>query len=226
MKKLISVFAVMALLMGLTVCAGASGYVTFSSQCNVRLGPGLGYDILGAVIPGDTLDYAGGCINDDRGMTWYSVYYKNTTGWVSSKYAMCHDSDSDDDGGDDYSDGEPYVPLAIQSNARGEWKYYNNDILGMRIKVTNVSKTWTIKAFQIYMYAEDMWGERIYGDDYVYYNTTNKRVAPGETVFCDYIKLPQRSRIVKVHAGVKKVIFTDGTIRENDTVEYWNWTIS
>ena len=34
-----------------------------------------------------------------------------------------------------------------------------------------------------------------------------------------------RGKISKVWCGVKKVIFSDGTVRENSTVDYGCWTI-
>ena len=74
------------------------------------------------------------------------------------------------------------------------------------------------------MYATDVWGDKIYGDS-IYYGTTTKTVKPGQSVFSDYFLLPNRSRISKVWCGVKKVIFSDGTIRENSTVDYGCWTV-
>ena len=76
------------------------------------------------------------------------------------------------------------------------------------------------------MYAEDVWGNRIYGDNTVYYKTTSKSVAPGITTYCDYITLPDRSRIDTVYVGIKKVIFSDGTVHENSSIDYWHWKIS
>ena len=53
----------------------------------------------------------------------------------------------------------------------------------MRVKVTNTAKRKTIKAFEMYMYAVDVWGDPIYGEDMVYYGTTEKTVSPGQTVY-------------------------------------------
>lgn len=125
----------------------------------------------------------------------------------------------------DYDYEELYVPLVIESNARGEWNKVSGDKLNMRVKVTNTSRVNTVKAFELYMYAEDVWGERIYGDTTIYYATTTKKVAPGKSVFSDYMTLPDRSRISTVYVGIKKIIFTDGTIRENDSMNYSYWNI-
>ena len=74
------------------------------------------------------------------------------------------------------------------------------------------------------MYATDVWGDKIYGDK-LYYGTSSKTVKPGASVYSDYFLLPNRSQIATVWCGIKKVIFSDGTIRENDTVDYTSWTV-
>lgn len=120
---------------------------------------------------------------------------------------------------------EPYVPLTMPQGARGEWKKISGNKLKFRVKVTNVSKTKTVKAFELYVYAVDIWGDRINGENTYYYDTTTKKIKPGESAFCDYFILPNRSEINRIYVGVKKAVFTDGTMRENLTVQYntsWN----
>ncbi len=119
---------------------------------------------------------------------------------------------------------EPWVPLIFQEGAWAEWRKAKNDQLGFHAKVTNTSRSHTVRAFELYMYATDVWGDRIYGDK-LYYGTTSKTVKPGASVYSDYFLLPNRSQIATVWCGIKKVIFSDGTIRENDTVSYTSWTV-
>lgn len=119
---------------------------------------------------------------------------------------------------------EPWVPLVFQEGAWAEWRKARNDQLGFHAKVTNTSRTHTVRAFELYMYATDVWGDRIYGEK-LYYGTTTKTVKPGASVYSDYFLLPNGSQIAKVWCGIKKVIFDDGTIRENDTVDYTSWTV-
>lgn len=119
---------------------------------------------------------------------------------------------------------EPWVPLIFLDDARGQWKNASGDKLSFRAKVTNTSRTHTVRAFEFYMYAIDVWGDKIYGDT-IYYGTTTRTVKPGQSAFSDYFVLPNRSKISKVWCGVKKVIFSDGTVRENNTVDYGYWTI-
>jgi len=147
-------------------------------------------------------------------------YYCGMEGYILSSYLVpAYDSY------DDYEYDEPYMPLTFPEGSRGEWKYKDGNKISMRVKVTNSSRALTVTAFEIYMYAEDVWGDRIYGDTTVYYDTTTKTVAPGSTAFSDYITMPQRSEIYKIYAGVKKVRLSDGTTRENSTIDYSNWTI-
>jgi len=119
---------------------------------------------------------------------------------------------------------EPWVPLVFQEGARGEWQNAKSNQLSFRAKVTNTSRTRTVKAFEFYMYATDVWGDKIYGSS-IYYGTSSKTIKPGQSAFSDYFLLPNRSQISKVWCGVKKVIFSDGTVRENSTVDYDSWTI-
>lgn len=119
---------------------------------------------------------------------------------------------------------EPWVPLVFLDDARGQWRNAKNGQLGFRAKVTNTSRTHTVRAFEFYLYATDVWGDKIYGDT-IYYGTTTKTIKPGQSAFSEYFLLPNRTQISQVWCGVKKVIFSDGTVRENNTVDYSYWTI-
>lgn len=118
---------------------------------------------------------------------------------------------------------EPYVPLTIEYSSTGQWRNASGGERGFRFQVTNKSRTHTVKAFEIYYYTENVWGDRI--DSGVYTYTDSHRVAPGKTLYTDYVSLPKRSQISKACAGIHKVIFTDGTVRENTSVSYSSWII-
>ena len=65
----------------------ADGYVVATSgDTNIRTGPGLDYGVLDAMQMNTRLPFAGGVEYDDRGVAWYSVIWKNTEAWVSSRY--------------------------------------------------------------------------------------------------------------------------------------------
>lgn len=67
--------------------------------------------------------------------------------------------------------------LEFDDESRGEWKKLSGDKLQVRFQVTNTSSK-TVKGFELYVYATDIWGERIYGETTYYYWTTVKKIAP------------------------------------------------
>lgn len=90
MKKLLAALLCAALLIGCSAAFAASGYIVATGDVNVRTGPGLGYSTLGSISKGSSLTYAGSTSVDYRGVAWYSVYYRNTTGWVSSVWSSLY----------------------------------------------------------------------------------------------------------------------------------------
>ena len=103
-----------------------------------------------------------------------------------------------------------------------QWQSLDNNRLKVRFKVTNESSTKTVKAFELYVYAEDVWGERLYGDTTVYTGTTEKKIKPGETVYSDYIVIPERRSISTIYCRISRIAYIDGTVREysSDEKEY------
>lgn len=110
----------------------------------------------------------------------------------------------------DESEAEYYLKMG----GYVQWQTADNDKLKVRFKVTNESETRTVKAFELYVYATDVWDEPLYGDDIVYYETTEKNVEPGETVYSNYIVIPQRKKISKIYGAVHRVLYSDGRIDE------------
>ena len=103
-----------------------------------------------------------------------------------------------------------------------QWQSLDNNRLKVRVKVTNESSNKTVKAFELYVYAEDVWGERLYGDTTVYPGTTEKKIKPGETVYSDYIVIPERRSISTIYCRISRIAYIDGTVREysSDEKEY------
>lgn len=63
-------------------------YVTITGgSVFVRSGPGVMYRELGVVSAGTKLLYQGQTEKDARGVNWHLVEYKNSNGWVSSKWS-------------------------------------------------------------------------------------------------------------------------------------------
>lgn len=83
-RILAAVLAALLCLSGLAALAG--GKVTTTGSVNLRKGPDLDYASIRTISEGTTLEWDKSSV-DDRGVTWYRVYYKGNTGWVSSRYA-------------------------------------------------------------------------------------------------------------------------------------------
>ena len=81
----------------------------------------------------------------------------------------------------------------------------SNNMLRMRVEVENTSSARAVEAFEIYMYATDAWGDPIYGEDYVYYETTQTLVEPSETAMSEYVTMPDADEIDRVYAGIHRV---------------------
>ena len=93
-------------------------------------------------------------------------------------------------------------------------------MLRMRVTVENTSPARAVEAFEIYMYATDAWGDPLYGEDYVYYETTEKLVEPFETAMSEYVTMPRASDISRVYAGIHRVKYDNGEVAEADPVNY------
>lgn len=173
---------------------------------------------IGRLNTGDTV-----ILLDGSDPTYCMVYAPtlSLTGYVNRKYLSASNTPYQ----------EPAVPIGMAVNSYGEWKWEDDrsDYLSIHMEVTNFSRTRSVSAFEIQVYAEDVWGKRIYGEKTVYTHTTIKNVKPGETVYSDYITIPNRSRIFKVYAAVTKARLSDGTICEHASIpqeSYVNWEIT
>jgi len=106
---------------------------------------------------------------------------------------------------------ESPAPTLNFDDAYGRWEKVSGDKLKFRCKIHNPSQTKTVKAVELWLYAEDVWGDRIYGENTYYSWTTTKKIEPGETVYSDDIIVPNRSEIEMVYVAVARYIYTDGT---------------
>lgn len=115
--------------------------------------------------------------------------------------------------------------LYIKDGAYATWEYISGDMLSVKFQVTNREYGRTVKAFELYVYAKDIWGNCIYGEDIVYYGTTKKEVRAGETVYSDSFVIPDRSSISEVVCGIHKVLYSDDKSVTVNDVDYCTWTI-
>ena len=114
--------------------------------------------------------------------------------------------------------------LEIKNGAYAEWYDLNGNMLKIHFQVTNQARKKTVKAFELYVYATDVWGNKIYGSK-IYKWTTTKNVSPGKTTYSDYITIPNRNVINEVYCGINKVAYTDGTVYTYPYVDYASWSI-
>jgi len=116
--------------------------------------------------------------------------------------------------------------LVMPRGGNGQWKEAGGDKLQMRVQVKNESRYRTVEAFKLYIYTEDIWGDRDPQGTGVYYSTTIRNVKPGKTAYSDYFVVPGRSMIDKVHVGVKQIRYSDGAVEEipDYEVDYVYWT--
>ncbi len=91
---LILVVALLVLMVG-PLAALASGYVRATGDLNVRSSPSLSGKELGTIYSGSTASYLGSSSVDDRGVRWYKVSFKGSSGWVSSRYCTLNDVSRD-----------------------------------------------------------------------------------------------------------------------------------
>jgi peptidoglycan hydrolase-like protein with peptidoglycan-binding domain len=123
---------------------------------------------------------------------------------------------------------EPAMALYFEDSAYAEWYDLSGDEIQIHFQVTNKAKHKTVKAFELYAYATDVWGNRVYGSTTVYYWTTTKNVKPGATVYSDYVTLPDGSEINLIYCGISRIIYADGSVEalEDDEIDYFSWSIT
>ena len=125
---------------------------------------------------------------------------------------------------------DPRTERQTRDEARGQYPAVlalqaDGDMLRMRVTVENTSPARAVEAFEIYMYATDAWGDPLYGEDYVYYETTEKLVEPFETAMSEYVTMPRASDIARVYAGIHRVKYDNGEVVEADPINYAWWDI-
>ena len=124
-------------------------------------------------------------------------------------------------------DGAIYIRAGLNfpSKANAKWEYKSGNILSICFQVKNTGDS-DVTAFELYVYATDVWGNKLYGDN-VYYATTTKKIRPDATAYSDYLSISKADEIYKVYCGIHKVKTADGkivTINDKEIV-YSEWSI-
>lgn len=121
-------------------------------------------------------------------------------------------------------DHDPQSQLHFPETSNAQWENRSGNQLGFRCQLLNDGTSKTV-AYELYVYTEDVWGERLLPEDEVYTYTVKKAIEPDQVRYTDYILIPDRSDIYKVYVAVKKVRFENDKIIEFDNPTYYNWTI-
>lgn len=121
---------------------------------------------------------------------------------------------------------EKAVTLEIPDGSYGEWQYVSGDGLKFHLQVKNTSKTRTIVAYELYVYPEDVWGERLIPEDKIYVISVEEKLGPGRQHYSDYVTMGDAKKIDKVYVAVNKVKYSDGTIKTVDYHDYSCWEIN
>lgn len=121
--------------------------------------------------------------------------------------------------------GDAEMALYFADEAYAAWEFLDNGNCSIHFEVTNGGQK-TVQSYELYVYAEDARGNDLY-DNTVYYETTQTRLAPGETAYSDYITIPDGDRIAAVYCGIHQVTYTDGTTctLPDDEVTYDSWVV-
>lgn len=117
---------------------------------------------------------------------------------------------------------EPWIPVDLPYT---EWDNITGEGASYRLKVTNLSSTRTIKGIEIQYYPSDVWGNNLWS--YPNRKTTfTMTIAPGQTEYTSWFYLsPSWYTIDQLHWAVTRIVFDDGTIRENDDIVYWDTSL-
>lgn len=116
------------------------------------------------------------------------------------------------------SSEEQWIPVDLPYT---EWEDITDHNARYRVQVTNTSQTLTISMIELQFYPSDIWGTSLWEEPWRRI-TFSMTLGPGETAFTNWFYIsPSWDSIDLLNWGVSKVLFDDGTIRENDDVQYW-----
>lgn len=118
---------------------------------------------------------------------------------------------------------EPWIPVEVPYT---QWDDITGEGASYRVKLTNTSKTRTIKGIDLHYYVTDVWGNRLWGSTIHREATFTMTIKPGQTKYSTWFYMsPSWYSIDMIHFRVARVAFDDGTVHENDSDDY-NWTVT
>jgi len=120
---------------------------------------------------------------------------------------------------------EKAITLEIPFGSYAEWNYISGNRLQFRLQVTNTSSRKIVKAYQLFLYTVDVWGNRLIPEDKVYTLDVEQTLNPGQKKYSTYINLGDANKIDRVYVAVDKVLYSDGTAKQVPKPNYTYWII-
>ena len=118
---------------------------------------------------------------------------------------------------------EPWIPVELTYL---QWKNITADGAQYRVKISNTSKTNTIKGLEFSYYITDVWGNRLWGSMITRGFTLTETIKPGKEEYSVWFYMsPSWYTIDQVHMGISKIAFANGEVHEADNIEYWSFSL-
>ena len=137
-------------------------------------------------------------------------------------------------------DPSPYTPDAIKdpdmtlfiNGDKALKTTYNNGSWEIRFPVFNSAERKTVIAFELCVYIEDIWGNKIWGqpNDYQYNVKTctiHQSISPKQETYSYARSLPNEKELYKIHCAIQKIAYDDGTTYTVPGIHmrFYSWTV-
>lgn len=120
---------------------------------------------------------------------------------------------------------DPDICLYFKAGFKPEWHASSSNELKIRFQVASKARQKTVTAFSLHVYATDKRGKRVHGESIVVNCGTKTEIAPGATGYSNYITFSERRKIHKIHCGIYKIEYSDGSTYTVPSVHYKSWII-
>lgn len=126
------------------------------------------------------------------------------------------------------TDAEPYQEpenvLFVDRNVRPRIENITNKRAKVSFQVTSIARLKQVKAFELYVYALDVWGQPV-GERLSI--STTRNIKPAESVRSSIIILENSNKVASVHCAIHKVAYEDGTVYTvpESQIQYVSWDV-
>lgn len=119
---------------------------------------------------------------------------------------------------------DPEMTLSIEFTSAPRIDKLTNDRADIRFQVENIARIKKIIAFELYIEAYDVWGQKI-GESMSL--STAKRIQPLSSGWSDSVTVEHFSNIASIRCALHKVAYLDGTVYivPESQMEYIKWSV-